>query len=217
MPLLPIVLFMFLQHTAVHHAPAPKQEIVDLTPAKTATEGPFGFEPGMKKEAVIAELGPKSVDKNDGDVVIFNTAPKPHPDFDEYIVVFSPSSGLVKLNAVSRAIDTNESGDQVKAKFQEIKAALAGRYGKPADFDQLSPGSMWNLDKYWMMSLLKKDRKLKSFWIDKPFSHLPNGIKAIMLDAQAFRTDEAYLDLTYEFSGFSAYADSLKAKQNSVF
>lgn len=211
-------LFVFLQQPHIQQNKTPQREqVVDPTPRKPVSEGPFGFEPGMKKKDVIAKLGVKSVIKTEGDIVFFNTAPKPHPDFEEYMAIFSPTSGLVKLFAIGKTIDTNTSGDQVKQKFADIKSALNLRYGKSNDIDHLKAGSIWKEDGEWMMSVLKKDRNLESYWFDKPLSYLPNGIKAIKLEATALKLDSGFVSLTYEFSGFDAYADSAKAKQNSAF
>src|SRR5690242_127870 len=96
-----------------------------------AAPAPFGFTRGMTKQQIIAAVGRQSVLHEAGDVLILSTAPSAHPDFSDYTVLVSPKAGLVKILATTNKIATSGSGDEVKAKFAEMRSALEKRYGQP--------------------------------------------------------------------------------------
>jgi hypothetical protein len=73
---------------------------VPPTAATPANSGPFGFEHGMTREQVVTLVGRDAVKHFKGDlddIVTLVTAPKPHPDFEEYMLMISPERGLVKI------------------------------------------------------------------------------------------------------------------------
>ena len=65
-----------------------------------------------------------------------------------------------------------------------------------------------------MIGLLKKERTLDAFW---QFKDNENHITGIGLEANALSTEKGFLDIFYEFDGWSAYVASKKAKSNKVF
>jgi hypothetical protein len=203
----------------VAKAPAPEPEVVDFTPAKKpASPGPFGFEAGMTKDQVIAKLGPSSVKKvGQYGVVSFSTAPIPHPDFTDYHLRFDDDGKLIQIIAFTDPISSNDRGDQVKDKYEEISKALHAKYGLALDVDMLNDGSMWHEPQYWMMGLLKKDRKLESLWGASDHDKLPHGLAGIMLEAEALNSSTAVITLTYEFQGFAQWADKKKSTRDSAF
>lgn len=182
------------------------------TDAKSS--GPFGLEAGMTKEEVIRLLGPNAIEETDGPIITFRKAPKPHPDFDFYMLTFSPKSGLVKITAAGKTIVTDGAGTQVQSAFKEIEQALIPLYGLPEIIEWVSPDTIWKEPRYWMMSLLKKDRKQEDFWLHR---ELPHKITGIALEAFAQSSEKGFLLLEYEFEGWAAYSEEQKAKKNSVF
>jgi hypothetical protein len=78
--------------------------------------GPFGFDKGMTRSQVIQLVGNDAVDakNSDADTLVIKTAPKPHPAFENYMLVFSPKDGLVKLIAIGNTIESDSYGTQVK-------------------------------------------------------------------------------------------------------
>jgi len=176
--------------------------------------GPFGFERGMTKEQIIALVGNYAVKQTNDDALLLTRAPKPHPDFDQYMVTISPERGLLKISAIGITIQTNRYGTVLKAAFDEVRTAVASTYGPPSkDFNFLRSGSIWNEPEDWMMGLVKEERVLASYW-DK---ELPNHIVGIVLEANTLSTEKGYLVLRYEFAGFSEYAGAKKAKAGKVF
>jgi hypothetical protein len=79
------------------------------------TPEPFGFRRGMTKAEVIAAVGAKAVVKDEGDTLILSTAPKPHPDFNAYSVVISPTTGVAYVRVTHSRIHLSKRrtrGDQ---------------------------------------------------------------------------------------------------------
>lgn len=117
--------------------------------------GPFGFERGMTKEQIMKLLGAGSLIKADGNVYTFSKVPKPHPLFEEYVLIISPTEGLLKVAAISKDIETSVYGEELKASFEEIRGALTKTYGEGKTYDFLKYDSIWNEPKDWMMGMLK--------------------------------------------------------------
>jgi hypothetical protein len=188
--------------------------------ANPSTPGAFGFEAGMRKEDLIAKLGQSSVKRVDGDTVIFTSAPRPHPAFKDYLALFSPDQGLVKVMALSGPIATNQSGDQLRERFDDIAGSLRNKYGSySSDVDFVKEGSMWTKPQYWMMSLLKKDRQVFSVWpsYEAKERKISGHLVSVMLEAEALSLDSGVIQLTYEFDGFNKYAEASSKKRDSVF
>jgi hypothetical protein len=129
-------------------------------------------------------------------------------------VIISPDKGLLKIAAFCD-VPTSRYGDQVKSKFENLKAAVSSAYGDPQrNFDFLRSGSLWTEPEDWTMGLVKGERNLLSAWHPKD---KPNGIALIMLDTKAEATNSAEVVLSYEFEGFVEYENAKQAKANSVF
>jgi hypothetical protein len=170
--------------------------------------GPFGFEAGMTKEQIIEIVGSGAIKESTGDTTIFSNAPKADPNFESYALRISPENGLLKIVAMSKNINTNGFGNEVKSAFKDIRAALVKIYGRPIhEMDLLNNGSIWTGPDDWMAGLLKGERIFGCNWIDIP---LPNRIRVIRIDVTARSKEIGCLYLTYEFEGYEAY---MKAKQ----
>lgn len=177
--------------------------------------GPFGFERGMTKAQVISLVGKSAVKEDSDGVLELTSAPKPHPDIDDYFLMISPAKGLVKILAVGKTIESNQAGDQVRSKFKDLKQALVARYGAPApDWDFVHTGSLFKEDRYFMMSLKEKERTLAAAW---EFSSSSDGLQNALVEANALNIEKGYISVAYEFVGFSEYKREQKQKQDSVF
>jgi len=190
--------------------------VQDTTPKPAAN--PFGFEYGMKKEQLIAKLGKGSVTKDGPINVVFNTAPSPHPDFESYIVAFSPEKGLLKITAVSRDIETSDDGSELRQKFAFFLDALRSKYGKAdKDFDFCKGNDVECRSEYYMMTLKEKNRYLNSFWSSKAKSSLPPRLSTVAIEAIAMTLNKGYIQLSYEFEGWNEFVDEINKKRNSTF
>jgi hypothetical protein len=179
------------------------------------TGGPFGLRRGMTQDQVTQIVGKGAVKDTKGDTLRLLTVPKPHPAFEFYSLIFSPTDGLLKIIAYGNDIRTNGFGEAVRSSFTEIRNALSQTYQKPdVDLDFVRAGSIWKEPEDWMMALLKEERDLASAWEKRP---LPNHINDIVLEAKALSQEKGYILLTYEFDGWAAYVDSVKKKAGTVF
>ena len=144
--------------------------------------------------------------------MVLTSAPKPHPAFEDYVLVFSPAQGLLKIGAFGKDIETTVFGTELRSAYQEMKVALAAAYGTPRAVEYLPSGSIWKEPEDWMMGLLKKERTISALWEGA----LKNNLNDIVLEALASSQTKGYLELTYEFVGWGAYLDSKRAKSNTV-
>ena len=174
---------------------------------------PFGLHPGMTRQEIMALVGAGAVDATNskGDVLVLDTAPRPHPSFETYSLSISPSDGLLKVVAIGKDIQTNGYGIEIMAAFHQTAEALAATYGTPQTADWLKPGSIWDEQREWTMGLLKRERELFALWNkDTRFS-------GIVLESVALSQEVGYLKLSYEFNGWERYVESKRAAQNNVF
>jgi hypothetical protein len=182
------------------------------------TSGPFGFNYGMTAPEVLKLVGKDAVKhyKNEADdTLTLSTAPKPHPGFEEYMLMISPERGLVKIYVLGKNIPANRYGEKLKDAFTEIQDAITETYGQPERaFDSLRSGSLWKEPEDWMMGLLKEERRLRSYWRLKTTI---NHITAIALGASADSTENGRLTVDYEFDGFTEYQKAKDAKTKTVF
>ena len=173
--------------------------------------GPFGLEAGMTKEQILKIVGDGAIKASDGDVLLLTAVPEAHPDFETYTLLICPEKGLLKILAMSKSVNTNVRGTELKSAYDSLKASLATTYGKPNHaLDMVSNGSIWIYPDDWMAGLAKSERALASSWMDIP---LPNKLRFIRLDAAAKSKTVGYLNLTYEFEGLEAYMKSKEAKE----
>jgi hypothetical protein len=193
---------------------------VSIMPARSqeaAKTGPFGFYFGETREQVLAEVGPKAVKDSKANSLGVTTAPKPYPGIEEYVLFFSPKSGLLKIVALGEDIDTNDSGDQLQSAFKRIETGLVSVYGQPSSkFDFLKSGSIWSESNDWMMGLVKQDRSLDDYWIVKEGAILPNHIHVLCINAVGLSRGKGFLKICYEFDGWEAYTDEVRAQQDKA-
>jgi hypothetical protein len=194
---------------------APLQRPAPPTPVGTATASqqiePFGFKAGMTKAQITALLG-ESVKQDNGDLLVLTSAPKPHPDFECYLVCVSASKGLAKVSAVSKDIESNSFGGPLKEKFAETRKALESKYGKATTVvDGLLDGSIWDEPEDWMMGLANEERTLNALWEQLA------GV-GIALLAGASSSSQGNLTVQYEFTSlFASWKQEHDQKKNESF
>jgi hypothetical protein len=184
-----------------------------MSPVGSTTQHvePFGFKAGMTKAQILEAVG-DSVQKDNDDMLIVTNAPKPHPDFEYYLLCVSARSGLSKVRAISKDIDSNSFGTAIQEKFSEIQTALERKYGRATDkSDGLLSGSIWNEPEDWMMGLAKEERVLHAIW------QRPGGV-GIALIASASSGSEGSVAVEYEFTSlFESWKQEHDEKQDDSF
>jgi hypothetical protein len=179
------------------------------TPPSTAS--PFGLKMGTSK-AELSRIGELRAESTPLFYTI-SAVPKPHSSFSSYMVVVSDSHGLCKVLGVGKTVATSGYGTELRREYDRLQKALESRYGKPKVYDHLSPGSIWDEPRDWMMGLHKKERSLIALWFEKDAS-LPADLAGITLQAQALSSSEGYLGLDYEFKNFKACQGEIEARRD---
>ena len=105
----------------------------------------------MTKDQIVAIVGAKALIDVKDDTYTFSAAPTPHPEFEGFVCFISPQKGLLKVRALSKDVETNDFGEALKDKFEQIKAGVSKTYGEPESYDILEAGSIWNAPQDWMM------------------------------------------------------------------
>jgi hypothetical protein len=180
---------------------------------QSLTPQPFGFRPGSSRSEVITLLGASNVEVRDTGWCLTKKAPKPHPLFENYRLLFSPKRGLVKMFAMSQNIPTSPYGAELTEMFTKVRDQLKPAYGKYESFDFLRPGSIWNEKRDWMMGLVKKERTLACFWRRETGASLDDSTVEVRLEAHGLETDMGMLTVQYEFAGFK----EVEAEQGDAF
>jgi len=95
--------------------------------------GPFGFEKGMTRAQIVALVGPKAVDPRvKGDAMRLNRAPQPEEGFQEFLLVISPTEGLLRVLGLGKLMQASDDGKELKDAYYGLVADLTKRFGEPA-------------------------------------------------------------------------------------
>jgi len=185
------------------------RSVTDTNPPGTVAHGgPFGFEKGMTRAQIVELMGKDAIhtDHSRDDVLWLNTAPKSHPAFAGYILIISPENGLLKVVGVGKTIAVNDEGSDLKQAFDEIVKGVTQKYGMPKNrFDFCNGGTECDSPRFWVASLLNRNRKLADVWdlASNPLDH----VTGIEVEAKALKADRGYVRYVCEFQGFSQYVE----------
>lgn len=178
-----------------------------------AIAGPFGLMQGMSLDT-LKKQGTFVQEPSEPYFYTSKSLTNGHPDFESYTVILTPQDGLCKIGANGKNISTSVYGSELVSEFKNVTSALTSKYGTPENiFDFLRSGSIWKDNKYWMISLLKKERVLLTSWTSK--NELPDSLKAISVTTIALDASTGFLQLSYEFKNTSSCLKIVKEKQNS--
>jgi len=166
--------------------------------AAPAFAGPFGFEPGQTQAQIEAKIG-KLDATSQPMLFVTHGAPVPLEGIESYALMIGKEAGLCKVAAVGVNIKDDDQGTALRAAYDELKAALTEKYGRPSKVrEELASGSIRNEPDDFMMGLKLEERMHHAVW-SKPSSP---GVKAILLQARAMDGNIGYLNLIYEFPNF---------------
>jgi len=176
--------------------------------------GPFGFEKGMTPQQVIHLLGKPA--RSDGDQLMFDKAPKPHAGYGIYSLTFAPKEGLLRVIAGGHFIETDDHGTELRSAYQNTVEGISRKYGEPRlVVDRCNVSSeVFCADENWMYALKEKKRELRAFWIPGTgVSH----VSAISVEAVPVDHKRGALEVTFEFTGWEAYADAQREKEDQKY
>ncbi|MEO3480666.1 hypothetical protein AAFO90_23795 [Phaeobacter sp. CAU 1743] len=153
--------------------------------------------------SVRAVAGPFGVDSTDGfDLDQYECSeiakafyscenvPKPHPDFEQYIVQYHPEVGVCMIKGVGKDIQDNRYGGSTVSAVDEIYGQVSSKYGEVKKFDYLMTGSIWDEPEDWMMGLAKDERTYAYFGEITP---VVDGISKYIVAGKASRSDVGYV------------------------
>ncbi len=138
--------------------------------------------------------------------------PRPNDEFDSYMVVATPASGVCKVAASGKDIPDDNYGLEVRSHFDRFEAILNSKYGRGKKFDFLHAGSIWDEPNDFSMALKKKERSLSKFWDREEGSTLPLGLRSVSLQAKSVVMGTNYLSIVYEFDNLDS---CMAAKQTA--
>jgi hypothetical protein len=190
--------------------------LVSLAQDKPAA-GPFGFERGMTREQIVQIVGKDAVDakSSTGNMMMVTKAPKSNPAFENYLLIISPTQGLLKLIAVGTTVHTGDSGMELKSAYEAVLAGVSQRYGSTEkQLDGCNGGTGCTGNEYWMLGLYEKNRYLTALWTPNSPG---NSVKVVAVEAHAANLNSGWVTVTYEFEGFTQYIDATQSKQNESY
>jgi len=179
-----------------------------LATAGSAAAGPFGIDMG----APIGAFSVKAIETR-GRVVI--TPPNAHADFNRYVVVHHPSTGVCAIEAETDEIPTAGDGGNVKIKFSELRMTLERVYGKSNSVDSIKENASYKNDVFWMKALWERDRVFYAYWTKNEINPLKNNIASVVLEPTGSQNvwrshDYGHIRIRYEFNNFAECQRKMK-------
>lgn len=98
--------------------------------------GPFGLDMGMTIEDVTKACGGNEPEYISDDRYYIQPV-KSHPLFEGYVVWISETEGLYYIKGISREIQANSYGTEVKQEFAKLLSPLERKYGNFEIIDEI--------------------------------------------------------------------------------
>lgn len=164
--------------------------------------GPFGLNMGMTLEDVTKACGgnePKYI----SDDRYYIQPVKSHPLFEDFVVWISKTEGLYYIKGISREIQANSYGTEVKQEFAKLLSPLERKYGKFSKVDKISSDTIFQDEKYWMAAVAEGSRTYEANWSDEDNFEKFDGLTTISVGVKTqatYITDKAYIWIEYGFA-----------------
>lgn len=172
----------------------------------------------MTREQIISAVGESNVVPLKDDVFLLKTVPLPNADVESYLCTISPSRGLLQISATI-SVDSNDKGEELQAKFKELREILEEKYGTPSLVEDGAVSSMRQKDRpeLYMKNLSSGQRKLAAVW-----TWVTRGnnydLELIYLNAGVYPDGKTgMISLIYNFKGMKEFQDSKKAAKDSTY
>lgn len=171
------------------------------TPVGKAYDGPFG----LTGEIPIAELERMEFKPSESAWgVYFGTPPRPMDGVSSYYVVAAPNAGLCRIRATIDVDLVNATGDQLKAKVDQLAEMMKVKYGKHTSLIDLARTEAYRRNpQYWMLGLKEESVIYAYDWsAGKTSQPLPDGLDNIEISANATSTSNGYAAIQYTYKNF---------------
>jgi hypothetical protein len=179
--------------------------------ATQAMAGVFGIEMGTP----LSRLDVVKVRKTAPLGIYEINVPKPNSEFEAYMVVLTPKTGVCKIMGIGKDHPGDISGAEIRGVYSHLSDALTEKYGKHKTFDFIKAGSIWKDEGDFAMSLYQKERTLETFWDAEEASTLPSDLSSIDLQVTASSRSSTYLTLAYEFSNWDQCSQAREESDTS--
>lgn len=164
--------------------------------------GPFGLDMGMTLEEVAEACGGIEPEYISDDRYYIQPV-KSHPLFEGYVVWISEAEGLYYIKGISREIQANDYGTEVKQEFAKLLSPLERKYGKFAKIDKISKDSLFQDEKYWMTAVAEGSRTFEAHWsVSEDDFEKFGGLTTISIGIRTqatYITNKAYIWIEYGF------------------
>ncbi len=169
----------------------------------------FGFEMGQGKETFRNISKDKEPDAGKNDFKL-GLVPSPSELFKDYYGSIAKKGGLYSLEAVTAPIKTRKTGDEMRKKFESVRAELTELFGPGVMFDGLVKGSKAKVPKSggkdleWTQTILSEDREYSFTWTALNGSKLPKNVDEITLYVAMDNATEGTVNLLITFQNEEA-------------
>ena len=166
-----------------------------------AQDGPFGISMGDLPE----QHGCESL-LNGGNSYLCHDIPKPHPDFQHYIVNAIDETGVVNIIAVGEGNQYDQFGTIVKGVIDKIANQLSNKFGEyELHIDRITnPVSVWTATDEWAKSVYYEERQYFYYWSFEPLER-EDGIIEVEVSAIAPTDNTTQLKILFVFSNKEEY------------
>lgn len=171
-------------------------------------DGPFGVTMGSDIETYDCEKGRRP------GFYSCNSVPKPHADFESYIVRYTPSTGICWVKAIGLDIQSNSFGSGIRSAVDRVAEQISVSYGDAEKRDFLMDGSIWDEADDWMMSMHKDERFYSYIWDERKF---PNDVKSVYLSATVQNRDSGYIVVEFSFMNEPQCEEKIKKEASDSF
>ena len=173
----------------------------DSPPAGKTYDGPFGLA-GKIPVAELEQIGFKPSEGAWG--VYFGTPPKPMDGVSDYYIVAGPNTGLCRIRATVNVDLVNDTGDQLKAKVDQLAEMMKIKYGKHSRLIDLARTEAYRRNpQYWMLGLKEESVLYAYDWsLEKGAHPRADGLDNIEISANATSTSKGYAAIQYTYKNF---------------
>lgn len=167
--------------------------------------GPFGLDMGMTLEEVAEACGGIEPEYISDDRYYIQPV-KSHPLFEGYVVWISEAEGLYYIKGISREIQANDYGTEVKQEFAKLLSPLERKYGTFEIIDEIVSDDVlpYKLKQdSWMLTIAEGSRICEVHWsVSEDDFEKFGGLTTISLGVRTqatYITDKAYIWIEYGF------------------
>ncbi len=136
--------------------------------------------------------------------------PNLQDEFPVYFIRHHESTGVCLVSGSGWPIETNSSGEQLKAEFDVLFQQISGRFGKGNLSFYVTNGSTKLWKKHFMSKLQRKEAVLAGRWSYVKGSKMKGQVLEVLLYASGAGYGKGQLNIQYKFNN---YNDCLKAQR----